>query len=186
MLDSEIRRAIHEEIKKQLGVILYGAVGNPTVDSETIEAMYPGMPNQPERPLVGPYGVASVAPTGTIQVVGRIGDHPANRVVLGHRAKDRPTDLAEGETTVYSLGEFRLVVKNDSLYLGKGTDLEEMVVGETLRQFLISLVDLIVAHTHLGNLGYDTSPPKNFADFVTARTDNLDNSKILAKEGGRF
>lgn len=186
MLDSEIKRAIHDEIKKQLRVVLYGAVGNPTVNDETIENMYPGMPNQPERPLVGPYGLASVAPEGTIQVVARIGDHPANTVVLGHRAKDRPEILEEGETAVYSLGEYRLVVKNDKLYLGKGEALEEMVVGETLRQFLIELVNLIIAHTHLGNLGYDTSPPKNFADFLTSRTEYLDSSKILAKDGGRF
>ena len=74
----------------------------------------------------------------------------------------------------------------DSIKFGKDSDFEVVPVGETLKDFLVSLIELIVQHTHLGNLGYPTGVPQNAADFTQLQANNLDNEKILAKDGGRF
>lgn len=187
MIDSEIQRYIQQEVKRQVHVILSGAAGtNSAVITETIKSLYPGMAEIPDRPIMHPFGIASRAPADTISVTARQGDHPGNVLTLGHRDKSRPTDLGDGESVLYSKGDFRVVARNGGLYVGKGTTYEEVVVGETLRTLLIGLIDAIVAHTHMGNLGYPTGKPLNASDFNTLKSSNLSNSKILAKNGGRF
>jgi phage gp45-like len=184
-MDPEMRREIAREIKKQMQLLFSGEAGVTTMLTEDIANLYPGMPTITARPISHPYGFASRAPSGTLQIVGQQGDHPGNKVVLGHRDADKPA-VDVGESVQYSLGGYRVVCKNGEIFVGKGEDLEHMVVGETLKQFLISLVSHIVAHTHLGNLGYPTSPPQNAADFTSDQTNFLDNDKILAKDGGRY
>lgn len=186
MTDSDIIRFIRKEISRQVNVILSGNAGNNTEQTEDIQEMLPGMPTQTLRPVMHPYGYVSRAAQGTVQVTGRMGEHTVNRMVLGHRDKDRPTDLSTGESIMYSSGKYQFRVENGQIMVGKDGDFEPVVMGETLRQFLITLLDLIITHRHLGNLGFDTSPPRNFEDFLELREENLDNEKILAKDGGRF
>ena len=94
--------------------------------------------------------------------------------------------MDEGESVQYSAGGYRVVCKAGEIFVGKGEDLEHMVVGETLKALLISLITHINAHTHLGNLGYPTGVPLNAADFTEDQANFLDNDKILAKDGGRY
>lgn len=186
MMDSDQIRFIREEIRKQLNIILNAEAGPNDSQTETINKLFPGGPSITGRPVVHPYGFASRAAQGIISVVTKVGADMQNRMTIGHRDKNRPSDLQEGETVVYSVGDYRLKIQNDKIFVGKGTDYEPVVVGETLRQFLITLVQLIVAHTHLGNLGIETSPPLNAEDFTDAEAQNLDNKKILAQDGGRY
>jgi phage gp45-like len=183
--ESELKHFIVKEIQRQVKIITSGAAGDNTSTTETINELYPGMPAIPNRPVMHPYGFASRAPANTISVVAQQGEHPGNRVTLGHRAKDRP-DMDEGESVQYSSGGYQVFVKNGAIFVGKNGTLEHMVVGDQLNTFLKLLLDLIVAHTHTGNLGVPTSPPINVADFNEAKAENLTNSKILAKDGGRF
>lgn len=185
MLDPETRRFISREIKKQLQIITSGEAGDTTMLTEDIANLYPGMPTITKRPVVHPYGFASRAPKGTLSVTAQQGDHPGNKLTLGHRDKNKPS-IDEGESVQYSLGGYRVVCKNGELFVGKGTDLEHMVVGETLKAFLLALINHIIIHTHLGNLGVETGPPLNAGDFNTDKADFLDNNKILAKDGGRY
>lgn len=185
MTGDEIR-FIREEIRKQMNIILNAETGVTDSQTETIQKLFPGMPNIDTRPVVHPYGLVSRAVQGVISVVARVGDHFGNRMVIGHRDNARPSDVDEGETIIYSVGDYRVKVSKTQILVGKGTDYEPVMVGETTRQFLISLVQLIVEHTHLGNLGIETSIPLNNEEFLQLEEENLDNSKILAEDGGRY
>lgn len=186
MTDAEIVRFIKEEVRKQVLVILPGATGNNTHESEDIEQMYPGLPTQPLRPVMHPFGFVSRAVRGIIQVVGRTGDHPANRMVLGHRDKNRPTDMNEGESIAYSIGGYQVRILNNKIQVGKNGDFETVVVGETLRDLLKALIQVYVEHKHVGNLGYYTTVPDNAVQATQLKTQNLDNDKILSKDDGRY
>lgn len=182
MMDAEIQRFIREQIKQQLNIILSGAAGDNDSMTETIDTLFPGMPGITGRPVMHPFGFVSRATPGTISVTAKVGADIQNRMTLGHRDKGRPTDLLAGETCVYSTSGYRLVWKEGSLMIGKGDDLEEAVMGETLNDFLTQLIELIVDHTHAS----PGSPPTNEEDFIQLQTDFLDNDKILSKDGGRF
>ena len=115
MNTSELMAAIREEIRRQVQVILHGETGTNTAEDEDIANLVPGMPTITARPVMHPYGFASRAPAGTIQVIGRVGEHASNRFVLGHRAADRPADLEVGETALYSADGDIIYVRNGSI-----------------------------------------------------------------------
>lgn len=187
MISSEIRDLIRFEIRKQINVLLPGFSQNCSATTEDIVNMYSGIGNTlPKSPIMRPFGYSSNTPDGTLQVVGRVGDHEAARMVLGHRDANVPLPPAQGESAVYSVGGYQMRVRNGLIEIGKNGTFEPQVMGETLRDFLISLVDLIVTHQHLGNLGFQTSVPLNASSFNTLKADNLDNKFILCENGGRF
>lgn len=173
------------EIQKQLNVIASGSAGANTSETENINALFPGMPPLEGRPVMHPYGFVSRAAVDTISVTARQGNHPGAYLTLGHRDKNRPA-IENGESAIYSIGKFQITAKTDKILIGKDGVFEELVMGETLREFLITFIDLFIAHQHLGNLGYLTSVTQNATEATQAKTDYLDNSKILAKDGGRF
>lgn len=186
MMDADTRRFIQNEIRRQINLITSGESGTNTIESEDIQNCYPGMATIEARPVMHPYGFVSRAAKGTIQVTAQQGDHPGNKMVLGHRDKDRP-DLEEGESKVYSLGQYQVHIKNDSIKFGKGTTFETAVVGETLAQLLSQMLDAIVAHKHTTTSpGTLTTPPDNASTFTSLKSDFVSNEKILAKNGGRF
>ncbi len=103
MNESEILTLVRREIAKQLNIVLTGKTANATSDcaQEDIGEMYPGMPTIQTRPVMHPYGFASRAPDNTISVVAMQGAQKQNRVVLGHRAGDRPKLDNAGDVVLY-------------------------------------------------------------------------------------
>lgn len=102
-MDAETIRFVRQEVQRQLNVILSGESGdNSDIENETIDNLYPGTPSIASRPVMHPYGLASRAPAGTIQVTAKQGADPSNRMVLGHRDSNRSgLDLDEGEVVLY-------------------------------------------------------------------------------------
>lgn len=189
MLDADDVRFIREEIGRQVGIILTGQTQNSAANHSDIINMFAGMPAIEKKPTIFPYGYASVAPDNVQAIIGRMGSHFGNRIILGHRAADRPTDLAKGEAAVYSVGGYSIRVKNGSVQVGKGGVYETQVVGETLAQALSALISALASHTHM----YDdagspsvTQPPQNASAITNVSSNFIDNGKILAKDGGRF
>lgn len=182
---AELRRFIKKEIHLQMNTITAGQCDGSTMTTEDIANIYPGHPTIPGRPIMRPYGFASRAPKGTLAVTAQQGSHPGNKLTLGHRDANPPA-VDEGESVQYSLGGYRIVCKNGEMFVGKGADLEHVVVGETLKTAIIAILDAIVAHEHIGNLGFQTSPPINASDFTDIKTGFFANDKILAKNGGRY
>lgn len=194
MIEAEVKRYIDQQIAQALNLITSGQTSKAAIHTEDIAALYPGLTTLTARPIMRPYGFVSRAPAGTISVTAQQGSHPGNKMTLGHRDKNAPS-VDVGESRMYSLGGYNIVVKNGEIYLGKGEVLEHMVVGETIKEFLIALVTAIVSHTHtfmyLPGPGPTPVPgitlvPDNAAAFTQAQADYLDNDKILAKDGGRF
>lgn len=194
MMTSSDKKWIVDEIRRQLKIITAGEAATNTMTTEDIANLMPGHPTITGRPIMRPFGFASRAPQGTISVTAQMGEHPGNKMTLGHRDKNAPA-VEVGESVIYSLGGYRVKIQNGEIFLGKGEDLEHMVVGDTLKDFLIALVEAIVAHTHtfmyLPGPGPTpvpgtTDPPMNATDFTTLQAENLDNDKILAMDGGRY
>ena len=181
MMTPEMLRVVREEVRRQVNIILSGESSNSKVMSEDIQNLYPGMPGIPGRPVLHPYGYASRAPKGTISVTARQGDHPGNRVVLGHRAADRPTDLNAGESAVYSFGGYEMRFQNDSIMLGKDGTWQTAVLGEALTGILQAIVSQYNSHFHTGNLGAPTTPPT-----TPMQVTDLESNKHLCKDGGQF
>lgn len=181
-MDAEMQRFIKEQVKRELNIILNGAAGENDSMSETINDLFPGMPGITKRPVMHPFGFVSRATSGVISVVAKIGADIQNRMTIGHRDANRPSDIEEGETCVYSKGGYRMVYHNGKLLIGKGDDLENAVVGDTLNTFLTNFIQLVIEHTHAA----PGTPPTNIASFTQLKTNILDADKILSKDGGRF
>lgn len=187
MTDAELRKLIKSEIKGQLNILLFGQSQNSTGQTEDIQDLFPGMPGIVDRPVMHPFGFVSRAVAGTIQVIGRIGEHFGNRMVLGHRDKDRPTSLAEGECALYSVGKYQVRVLKDKIQLGKDGVYETAVVGEKLVELLGMMLDEIIIHKHItSSPGAYTTPPDNFQKFTQQKANYVSNDKFLVKDGGRF
>lgn len=187
MMDAEQTRFIRDEIRRQMNVILNAESGQNDTQTETVNKLFPGMPGINSRPIMHPFGFVSRAAQGTISVIARIGDHFGNRMVIGHRDKNRPSDLAEGESAVYSVGGYTVKIANGKVQLGKGGTYETAVVGETLAELLGKMLDEILKHKHICSApGAFGSPPDNAAQFTQQKADYVSNNKILAQDGGRF
>lgn len=185
VMDAETRQFIKEEIARSMNVLLSGESGKTTESVGSIENLYPGMPPLQSRPIMMPYGFASRAPAKTLQVTGRLGSHVGARYILGHWDKERPTDLEDGESSLYCVGGYRVYAKKDRICLGKANGTyETAVLGETLVTLLTAILNAIALHVHTGNLGAPTTPPLNAAAFTQLIVQYLSNGKILAKAGG--
>lgn len=101
MTEAEIRKIIRDEIRVALQVISSGATSKNTVNDEDIASLFPGLPTLIGRPIMHPFGFVSRAPKGTISVTAQQGDHPGNKMTLGHRYANPPS-IAEGESAVYT------------------------------------------------------------------------------------
>lgn len=204
MSDSEIQRMIRQEVTRHLNILLPGVSQNSTGQVEDILNMYPGMDAITRRPTMRPYGVVSRAPKGTTQVTARMGAHPGNRMVVGHRDASAPVPAEEGDSILYhkllsqvqalkdkivllrSSG-FTFVIDDAALKAGKAGDTETLVAGETLVQCLSAIVDWAVAHTHItGAPGGPTSAPLEATDLNSIKAQFISNAKILMKSGGRY
>lgn len=182
MIDGEMIRFIKEEIKKQVNIILSGSSGTNDQETETISNMYPGMPDIIKRPVMHPYGLVSRAPNATTQVTARQGEHPGNRLVLGHRDSNRPV-IGSGETLLYNQFGQMIYLESGKIHIGKKGSSNPVLLGTEVKKMLQDLITLISTHTHniiLPLPGTPTTPTLQAAQFVTIQTTNVDNNKILS------
>lgn len=179
-MSPEIRRQIAEEVRRQVNIILSGQAGTTGQFTETIENLFPGMPSIEDRPVMQPFGVSSRAPRGTISVTARQGEHAGNRLVLGHRDANKPP-VQSGETTLYNEFGQQIYLQNGSIRIGNQQTDNPAVVGNEMKSFLLALIDWLLNHNHVGNLGAPTSPPVQAADLSTIKAQNIDNDNILSQ-----
>lgn len=181
-MDSELTRFIRQEIARQLNAILSGQAGKNDQFSETISNLFPGMPDIPSRPVMHPYGLSSRAPQGTLSVIGRMGEHTGNRMVLGHRDKNRPS-LSEGEAILYNEFGQRVYLKNGKILIGSKSSSEPFVLGNIFKTMMDNLLTAILNHTHQSNVpSAPTGTPLNSPDFQAIKTSPIDDSAILSDE----
>ena len=181
MTDPKIIKLIRDEIKKQVSIVLSGSCGGNTIATETIDDLYPGYPPMLDRPLMHPYGLVSRAPRKTLSVTARHGEHPANRVVLGHRDRNRP-NVESGEVQLYNQYGQAIYLKNGTVHIGTASASNPAVVGNELKAMLESLLDAIASHTHIGNLGIPTAPPIEAGTFTGIKSGQVSNDTILSQK----
>ena len=81
--------------------------------------------------------------------------------------------------TLKSNGDIVIHSKED-IKIGSDDATEPVVLGERLKSVLETLIDQIVSHTHIGNMGAPTSPPVNAAGFTSLKAGTISNKDILA------
>lgn len=181
MIDGDILRLIREEVRKQVNIILSGQSGQNTNISEDIQNLYPGCPTIPDRPVMHPYGFVSRAPNGTIQVSARQGEHPGNRLILGHRDSARP-DIGAGETTIYNQYGQQIYLKQGEIHIGKPASSDPVPLGNELIDFIKAFFIAFKKHQHIGNLGALTLlDPDTEQAIDELQADWIDNKKIVSE-----
>lgn len=193
---SELLREIDKRIALAMNIVLNGQAAEATKDTESIDAMFPGMARILNRPSVKPYGFHSLAPDGTLSVCARVGSHFGSRYVIGHRDANRPA-IQSGEATIYNIVGYEMRIELGAITLRKGDQVFTAVVGEPLAEILSSMLDAIATHTHLvngvvtsgpgtgGAVVGTTPPPVNAADFTSLKAE-VEAGAILAEDGGAF
>lgn len=181
-IEPDLKRYIRHEISKQMNIILSGLTGtfDPSKLTEDIEEIYPGADTITGRPVMHPFGFVSYAPRGTLQVVARQGEHPSNRLVMGHRDAQRPTDVAEGTAKMYSLAGFQIYAGDDGIYVGKNSATEPLVLGTAANEFFSALLDLLIAHVHPS----PGAPSDKSADFTQLKTQTIEGNLLLSTGDG--
>lgn len=180
MMTPEDRKFIREEIARQVNIILSGQAGANTVQTETIDNLFPSMPSIVNRPVMHPYGLVSRAPRGTLSVTARQGEHAGNRIVMGHRDKDKP-EVQVGEVQLYNQFGQAIYLKNGTVHLGVAAASNPAVLGNELKAMLQELLTLLATHTHVGNLGSPTTPPVEASQFTSIKSSQVDNNNILSQ-----
>lgn len=176
-MDGEAIRFIREEVRKQVNIILNGQAGNNDQFSEDINNLYPGCPTIPLRPVMHPYGFGSRAPTGTLQITARNGEHPGNRLILGHRDANRPT-LNAGETILYNQFGQQIYLEDGKIHIGSKAAANPISLGDIVKKAMSDWLTEDIKQTHLGNLGFLTGPPTNAAKYAAIKASPVDDDAM--------
>lgn len=145
MINAELTRYIRKEIERQMNVILSGVAGNATEQTEDVQQLFPSMPTITQRPVMHPFGLSSAAPDNTLSVVAKQGEHIGNRIVLGHRDKNKPS-TAKGEVVLYDqfgrtieLREKGMLISNPNGTFAAKSNGQELM--EILERLLITIIN---------------------------------------------
>lgn len=180
-MDGETRRYIRSEIARQMGVILFGAAGANQSDRETIDNLYPGQPSITDRPVMHPYGHVSRAPSGTISVCAKTGEHVGNRSIIGHMDRNRPS-VESGEVQLYNATGQAIYLQNGSVRVGSAASANPVVLGNEIKEMLQTLITLLAEHKHISSSpGAPTTAPITASDISSVQSDYVDNDLILSQ-----
>jgi phage gp45-like len=119
MITAEDLALIRAEIRKQVNVVLGGRAANATGKTEDVQELFAAMPAMEKRPIAHPFGFVSRAKKDTPSLVVRRGEHPNNRVVIGHFDDNRPSLDKEGEVMLYNAFGQELRLKDGKIVVGK-------------------------------------------------------------------
>lgn len=180
MIDGETARFIRSEIMKQMDIIVWGmSQGNKDETTEDIGNLFGSQSTMTERQLVEPYGLHSRAPIDTIQCVGKNGEHPGSRVVLGHWDGNRPA-LSQGCVVLYNQFGQQIYLNNGKILIGSAAAAQNFVLGKIFQSMMSTVLGAIAAHTHEGNLGFPTGVPLNASVFSGQQSSPVNDGTILS------
>jgi hypothetical protein len=169
MIDPSEWRKILIEIRTQVSVLLTATSGDNTEHLQSIDDLYAGQPSITSRPIAFPFGMVSQCPPGTGLLVGRLGEHPNNRITLGTFDDLRPAP-GVGNTILYNAYGAQVVLDNVKVKIGGPSADEPLVLGNVMLDFLGQLLDAIETLTVTCSApGVASSPPINEAVFVALK-----------------
>jgi hypothetical protein len=160
MIEPEIRRLIHEEIKRSMNTIIMAECGaTEGKNNSTVRNMYGCGPLTTKFPVASSYGFASRAPEQTLAVLGRLGEHPASRIILSHYDVNKP-ELNDGEAVLYNADGLQIRLEKEKIKIGGAEADEPLVLGNVLVEFLDKLMTLLATGDFLlcGAPGSPTAP----------------------------
>lgn len=194
MLSPEIKKAIRQEIKQQMNVILNCVLQESTTEDQEIDQVYPGATLLEKRPVVHPYGLVSRAPKGTIGVTARVGEHIGSRLILGCRDTERADiDLNEGDVCLYDANGNQIELNAQGVHLGSSEADNPIPLGNETLALFSAICDTFITAA----LGISTAPgnpitpnPAVVAQFTALKLQYITNTatnilaqKVFAEKG---
>jgi len=179
MTDVELSKYIKDVVRQEITAILMGKVTSNDSQVRTSIQRFPS-----ETPLhnlrnMQPYGHSSRAPVGTQTLVVPINGDPTHMVAAAHYDPDRPTG-ADGETLLYDAHGHVVYLSESKIQIGSKAADEPAVLGNVFKTMMDTLLDALSQETHIGNLGYATSPPVNAASYSSLKESPIDDKAILS------
>jgi hypothetical protein len=86
----------------------------------------------------------------------------------------------EGDSTITTKGVMKLIASAIHFLKEDGSGTEPFVLGATFVKMMKKLIQAIIAHTHIGNLGAPTAPPINAPQFAELMSSPIGDKKILS------
>lgn len=154
-------------------------VSNESEDRSTIQRFQAEPPRGNVRSVM-PFGFASKAPAGTQAFVVPAGNDPSNQNILGHFDEKKRPPLQDGDTAIYDAHGNVIYLSNGKMQFGSEAADENMVLGKVFKQLMSDLLQELAIHTHIGNLGYETAPPSDAAEFTALKSSPVDDEKVLS------
>ena len=94
-----------------------------------------------------------------------------------------PLQAVSGDTVVRALaGKKTHVLSDTAVLLGRGgaDPTQPLVLGTVFKTAYSQDLQKTAVHTHIGNLGYKTTPPDNAADFLAIKASPVDDIAMLS------
>lgn len=182
MNEADLKRFIKQEIRTTLNVLLTAAAGTNDNQTEQVQDLFVGMDGINGVPVMHPFGISSRAPSGTTSIVGRVGDHYGNRLVMGHRDAKRP-DSGSGEVVLYDAYGHIVYLSQSKIQIGSKSASEPFVLGLVFQKLMSQLLQLLSTHTHITTVpGSATTNPQEFQQFLDMKLSPVDDKLVLSDE----
>lgn len=180
MTEGQVRGVIRKVIRQELAQILLGST------TANKDQFYSSVQRFDETPIdnnrkILPFGISSRAPVGTQGLVVPVNGDPTHLVVVGDFDANRPT-LNDGESMLYDQFGHVVYCSESKIQIGTKAAAENFVLGQVFKTFANNLLQAIAEHTHIGNLGYETSPPDNAEAFVELQASPINDEEILSDQ----
>lgn len=94
-----------------------------------------------------------------------------------------PVQALGGHAVIRALAGKKAYLMSDSnVLLGRGGNdpTERLVLGDTFKAAYSEHLAIDAAHTHIGNLGYLTTPPQQEAEYLAIKESPVDDSLMLS------
>lgn len=178
MNDSEIRSIIRQEIKQALTPVLMGFI---TSNEDVKRIMAKRMSN--EGPMnvrsIQPFGLSSKAPPETQTLLVPIAGDPTNMNAVGNYDTNKP-DVEDGEVSIYDNFGHEVYLSQDKMQFGSKDSANPMMLGDLVQECLSNMLQLIIEHNHMGNLGYPTGAPSNAIQFQQLKLNTVDSGDLVS------
>jgi len=94
-----------------------------------------------------------------------------------------PLQAVDGSTVIRSLaGKNTHLISDTKVLIGKGAadPTEPVILGKVFQTGYKAHLEADIAHTHIGNLGFDTFVPSNVADYTAVKTSPVEDDAMLS------
>jgi len=94
-----------------------------------------------------------------------------------------PLQAVSGHSVMKALDGKKVFITSDTkicLSKGDAEPTQPIVLGNVLKEALSSLIEEIIGHTHIGNLGYPTGTPIQAGAFSSIKSSPVDDSAMLS------